>query len=417
MRVFVLPMALLFIASCTEPNPYLGVCGNGVEEPEFDEECDDGAGNGESSLCSPMCRVSACGDGFVQPGEDCDLGNQNSNNGECSLSCEFTYCGDGFIQPGEACDDGAENRWPPDGKPGCSTECALLPYCGDGDIQPDLGEECDDANDIDDDACSNACAGASCGDSIVQEGEECDDGNVVDTDGCTKSCTFAVCGDGIVHEGVEECDDANDDNGDECLNACLSATCGDGVVRAGVEECDDANGVDDDGCNNACGRDRLVFLSTQQYAPAGLFGLNGADIECRQEAKSQGVPNSDAFKAWLSDSTGDPAARFIHAQGRYVLSTGEAIALDWSDLIDGELLGPINATATGELIDSTLVWTNTGADGTRQGDDSEDCEDWTKTDGGIGSFAGINTSTDTTWTYYDEKIDCGSVLRLYCFEN
>ena len=145
MRVSVPTMALLLLSlgSCTEPNPYLGVCGNGVHEPDFDEECDDGAGNGDAKACSMTCRIATCGDGVVQPdlGEDCDLGDQNSNNGSCTLDCQFAQCGDGLLQPGEACDDANANRWPADGEPGCSIYCAPLPYCGDGSTDPDLDEE------------------------------------------------------------------------------------------------------------------------------------------------------------------------------------------------------------------------------------------------------------------------------------
>lgn len=39
----------------------------------------------------------------------------------------------------------------------------------------------------------------------------------------------------------------------------------------------------------------------------------------------------------------------------------------------------------------TLVWMNTAPDGTRYGEDSEDCEAWTNLAGGIGSYGGINT--------------------------
>jgi len=91
----------------------------------------------------------------------------------------------------------------------CSTYCDLLPYCGDGDVQADLGEECDDANDVDDDACSNTCIASTCGDGVIQGDEECDDANDIDTYDCTNGCTYAFCGDGVVLEGKEECDDAN----------------------------------------------------------------------------------------------------------------------------------------------------------------------------------------------------------------
>ncbi|MCA9656707.1 MAG: DUF4215 domain-containing protein, partial [Myxococcales bacterium] len=42
------------------------------------------------------------------------------------------------------------------------------------------------------------------------------------------------CGDGVVAAG-EECDDGNADNTDACLSTCVLARCGDGVVQAGVE--------------------------------------------------------------------------------------------------------------------------------------------------------------------------------------
>ena len=63
----------------------------------------------------------------------------------------------------------------------------------------------------------------SCGDGILHEqyGEECDDGDLENTDACTNVCEFNVCGDGIVNSGVEQCDDGNSENYDGCNNKCL----------------------------------------------------------------------------------------------------------------------------------------------------------------------------------------------------
>ena len=60
--------------------------------------------------------------------------------------------------------------------------------CGNGEVEE--GEECDDANDVDDDACTNACTLPVCGDGIVQVdlGETCDDGNTLSGDTCTSMC-------------------------------------------------------------------------------------------------------------------------------------------------------------------------------------------------------------------------------------
>ena len=411
-----LAAALAAPLACTEPNPYLGICGNGVLEPSFGEECDDGSGNGQAESCSPECKLATCGDGLVLPGvEECDLGQANDDYGECTTQCAFARCGDGFRQPGEACDHGPANHDIPDGQPGCSTKCELLTFCGDGLFDPGT-EECDDANLDDTDACTSQCKLTACGDGQLQQGEECDDGNLDDTDACTSACKPAACGDGFVHAGVEACDDANADNTDVCLTTCELATCGDGFLQNGVEECDDGNTIPDDGCNDLCARDRLVFVTANFYSPFDLFGMNGADIECRQEAKSFDLPNGDAFRAWLSDSTTHPAKRFPPSKGRYVLPNGEPIALDWDDLTDGTLLRPIDVTGDGTSVGLVPVWTNTAIDGTPQGSDDEDCEDWFSNFGGIGSYTGISTSTDAYWTYFDEKTDCSSAMAIYCFE-
>jgi len=48
---------------------------------------------------------------------------------------------------------------------------------------------------------------ASCGNGIVDDGEECDDGNLNDQDACLATCVFNVCGDTFLNAGVEQCDD------------------------------------------------------------------------------------------------------------------------------------------------------------------------------------------------------------------
>jgi cysteine-rich repeat protein len=128
--------------------------------------------------------------------------------------------------------------------PGCGARSALVEpavvgrgaSCGDGVLDP--GEECDDGNDVDGDACTNACERARCGDGIVWKGvEACDDANAIDGDACRNDCALPTCGDGVVQAG-EECDDGNADDTDACTSRCFLAKCGDGFVHAGVEQCD-----------------------------------------------------------------------------------------------------------------------------------------------------------------------------------
>ncbi len=124
------------------------------------------------------------------------------------------------------------------------------PVCGNGVV--DAGEDCDDANTDETDACTNACLFAECGDGNTQVGvEECDDGNTDPFDACTNECLLPVCGDGVL-QGAEQCD-AGPANGPgmACKGDCTLNTCGDGDLGPG-EGCDDGNQVDNDICNNMC---------------------------------------------------------------------------------------------------------------------------------------------------------------------
>lgn len=87
-----------------------------------------------------------------------------------------------------------------------------------------------------------------CGNAVLEAGEQCDDGNAIDGDACVH-CQNARCGDGVRQAGVEDCDDGNGDDHDACLDTCAAAVCGDGVLRDDTEVCDDG---DNDGAYGGC---------------------------------------------------------------------------------------------------------------------------------------------------------------------
>jgi cysteine-rich repeat protein len=171
---------------------------------------------------------------------------------EYAALCGAT-CGDSVVQAGEDCDDGNDSN-----DDACPTTCQSH-RCGDGvtrgDLEPDDEhyENCDDANSNAFDGCDNRCR--RCGDGVLSLAEGCDDGNQIEDDGCTE-CSLDSCGNGQVDEG-EECDDANDNRNDACNN-CRSARCGDGIVRIDLqpdepnyEECDH-NLADYPSCSDQC---------------------------------------------------------------------------------------------------------------------------------------------------------------------
>jgi fibro-slime domain-containing protein len=132
------------------------VCGDGILMG--DEECDDGALNGDASYngCTKQCkRGPYCGDGQVDaPEEDCDDSVNISKYGGCAPGCKAgPYCGDGIVQTQEDCDDGTLAG----AYGGCAEGCVLGPRCGDQVVQKDAGEGCDDGNHKNLDGCSATC--------------------------------------------------------------------------------------------------------------------------------------------------------------------------------------------------------------------------------------------------------------------
>jgi cysteine-rich repeat protein len=122
-----------------------------------------------------------------------------------------------------------------------------------GDLMVTGNEQCDDGNDVDDDACRNDCT-FSCGDGILGAGELCDTGIAAGEDGaCPTDCNDDdACTSDVVSEDSCQtmCINAtisaftNDDgccpeNGDNTLDNDCAVVCGNGVVESG-ESCDTA---------------------------------------------------------------------------------------------------------------------------------------------------------------------------------
>ncbi|NMC72338.1 MAG: DUF4215 domain-containing protein [Myxococcales bacterium] len=290
-----------------------------------------------------------CGNGTVDLGEQCDDGNETPADG-CENDCTWSCVGADRCDDGETCNGaetcGPDHRCaagtpPPDGtpctgaggEPGvCRAGTCAPANCGDGTI--DTGEECDDGNADNTDACLSDCRNAGCGDGFTWAGvEACDDGNSVPGDGCEDDCTWscetpadcddgeacngaescsahvcapgapppegaacrtaagddgscrggicarAGCGNGYLELG-EECDDGNTDNTDACLADCRNASCGDGFVRTGVEECD---GASPRTCTTSCsttGSQACVDCRWETTCAPPAEVCNGLDEDC-----------------------------------------------------------------------------------------------------------------------------------------
>lgn len=159
-------------------------------------------------------------------------------------------CGDSIVDVGEGCDDG--NNVSGDG---CSDTCAAEvanPVCGNGTRE--VGEACDDGNTSDNDGCSTACNVESvCGNGTREMGEACDDGNVASGDGCSPACEVEGSGacslvpQGGCSGGTPACD-VDDDGDTECRAVTSMGTSNnhcavDTACKAGYTCIDDGTGI------------------------------------------------------------------------------------------------------------------------------------------------------------------------------
>jgi cysteine-rich repeat protein len=272
----------------------LAVLTAGVDELDLDG---DGLGD---ALVTDLNATSASGqraladDGNLYVEVDLDEG---AGPLAAMVRLPLTCCGNGMPDTGEQCDDGND-----DDTDACPGTC-MTASCGDGFAWAGV-EECDDGDLSNFDACLVGCLAASCGDGFLWAGvEACDDGNGDDTDGCPGSCMPAQCGDGYAWAGNEECDDGNGDDTDACLSTCVTATCGDGIVWFGVEECDDGDGDDSDDCPGSC----AIAHCGDGYVLAGVEECddgNGDDGDGCTNACTLGGVTDEGSSGGSSGSTG-----------------------------------------------------------------------------------------------------------------
>lgn len=220
--------------------------------------------------------------------------------------------------------------------------------CGDGVV--DLGEECDGA-DLGGATCTSvpggytggtlacgaschydttACVLPGCGNGEVGLGEECDDGNDSNTDACLNNCTVAACGDGFVWAGIEDCDDGNAQNTDACLNDCTVAACGDGYIWISQEACDDGNSSNGDGCSSACAVEDYSACDGQPSVCTCVVYVNWASTSPSIPAGSSWLNAYASFRdginhaGTLAANAGDHCAVWA-AGGTYFTSTAYSL--------------------------------------------------------------------------------------------
>ncbi len=199
--------------------------------------------------------------------------------------CAFGVCGDGVVDVGQPCDDGNQVNGD-----GCDNNCTIT-ACNNGILT--AGESCDDGNAANGDGCDVNCTLSACGNGAKAPTEACDDGNLVDGDGCDANCSFTACGNGIL-TGAEVCDDGNVADADGCDSNCTPTGCPNGV-KTGAEACDDGNQTSGDGCDvnctfTTCGNG--VTAGAEQCDDGNFTSGDGCDANCSLTGCGNGITTS-----------------------------------------------------------------------------------------------------------------------------
>jgi hypothetical protein len=145
-----------------------------------------------------------------------------------------------------------------------------------------------------------------------------------------------------------------------------------------------------------------------------LGGFAGADALCQSLASASSI--SGVYRAWLADSTLDPATLHTKSGAPYVRIDLVVVADDWADLTDGTIQNPIWLDETG-FVRGDRVWTNVTAIGAGAVGGSDHCVDWSSASSGASGAYGETSGGGAPggWTEFGSE-GCDQLNRIYCIE-
>jgi cysteine-rich repeat protein len=329
------------------------------------DECPGGCPEGQTCFVGSCVPVIDAGDETEVDGAD----GPDADDGDEGETGDG-FCGNGFVEPGEECDDG--NPTPGDGcEPDCTWTCSVAGDCDDHNAcsgeetcrshvcvpgtPPADGSSCTSSTNVEGVCRGGLCAPATCGNGVVEPGEECDDGNPDNTDACLTNCRNATCGDGFVRTGAEQCD------GDppwSCLTTCGStggractACTWEATCTPPAETC---NGLDDD-CDTAtdngfpCSRGEPVACSTT----CGSLGTGRCTALCLLPASADCALPGESCNGVDDDCDGATDEGFSCAVGSTVAcisscgSTGSGVCTATCEVPTGTACLPPAETCNG----------------------------------------------------------------------
>jgi len=201
-----------------------------------------------------------------------------------------------------------------------------------------------------------------CGNAVIDIGEECDDGNDIDADTCTNACTNPECGDGVLHAD-EECDEL----GDNCMGCkrqwmqvFVTSTTSDGNLDglAGADEfCQDraASGGVQGRFKAWLGTMQSPAMTRLQPSLRPYKRLDGAVIADSWADLTDGTALQNEIDI---DENGDPAAEAVGCGECRVWTSALTNGASYSDTCNDWSIYVFQSARVGECSRKDTAWTD-----------------------------------------------------------
>lgn len=159
-----------------------------------------------------------------------------------------------------------------------------------------------------------------------------------------------------------------------------------------------------------------AFVTSQTWT-GNLGGIAGADQKCKDAAQAGNLGGSGNWMAWVSTNGAATTVRAIDrltSLGPWQMVDGTIIAVDRTDLTDGQLAAALRRDEKNTVVDAVndRTWTGTRPDGTPG---QNDCAKWTAGNGQNAGTVGEANQANGNWSNLGPE-SCNNDNRLYCFE-
>lgn len=159
---------------------------------------------------------------------------------------------------------------------------------------------------------------------------------------------------------------------------------------------------------------RIVFVSSTTETGNFSGSINAGEI-CDGLAAAAGLPGN--YLPWVSDASNLAPDELFNRTRKpgvpYVTVTGQLVANQTTDFVNGSLVSPINVDENGALVADAPVWTGTDALGDNA---APNCSNFNSSSGGDSGVIGRTSRSDAGWSNTGTPQTCDQPARIYCIE-